>query len=151
MLKLVTSTVLTKLLDPEPDPDPNSNPNQEQKFRIRYRLKKLGSSRIRIRNTDMQAKTRTTKNNRQHTAGSTDINRDPTDKNTDTGKETDPVMGKEHRHGHCREELQRINYKKPSALKAYVNQIPYCWEYSILNTFLIFNKKKIHISDNSFK
>ncbi len=44
-IKLLTSTVLIKLLDPEPDP------NQEQKFRIRirFRLKKLGSSRIRIR------------------------------------------------------------------------------------------------------
>ncbi len=56
-IKLLTSTVLIKLLDPEPDPDPNSdpdpNPNPEQKFRIRirirFRLKKLGSSRIRIR------------------------------------------------------------------------------------------------------
>ncbi len=54
-IKLLTSTVLIKLLDPEPDSDPN--PNQEQKFRIRFRLKKLGSSwirvriRIRIRNT----------------------------------------------------------------------------------------------------
>jgi hypothetical protein len=48
-IKLLTSTLLIKLLDPEPDP----NPNQEQKFRIRirFRLKKLGSSRIRIRNT----------------------------------------------------------------------------------------------------
>ncbi len=56
-IKLLTSTVLIKLLDPETDPDPNSdpnpNPNPEQKFRIRIRirfwLKKLGSSRIRIR------------------------------------------------------------------------------------------------------
>ncbi len=50
-IKLITSTVLIKLLDPDPNSDPN--PNQEQKFwiRIRFRLKKLGSSRIRIRNT----------------------------------------------------------------------------------------------------
>jgi hypothetical protein len=50
-IKLLTSTVLIKLLDPEPDPnsDPDPNPNQERKFRIRFRLKKLGSSRIRIR------------------------------------------------------------------------------------------------------
>ncbi len=48
-IKLLTSTVLIKLLDPDPNSDPNAN--QEQKFRIRFRLKKLGSSRIRIRNT----------------------------------------------------------------------------------------------------
>jgi hypothetical protein len=48
-IKLLTCTVLIKLLDPEPDP----NPNQEQKIRIRirFRLKRLGSSRIRIRDT----------------------------------------------------------------------------------------------------
>ncbi len=52
-IKLLTNTVLIKLLgpepDPNPDPDPNPNPNQEQKSRIRFRLKKLRSSRIRIR------------------------------------------------------------------------------------------------------
>jgi hypothetical protein len=37
-IKLLTSTVLIKLLDPEPDP----NPNQEQKFRIRIQQKKFG-------------------------------------------------------------------------------------------------------------
>jgi hypothetical protein len=43
-IKLLTSTVLIKLLDLDP------NPNQEQKFQIRIRQKKkLGSSRIRIR------------------------------------------------------------------------------------------------------
>jgi hypothetical protein len=40
-IKLLTSTVLIKLLDPEPDPNP------EQIFRIRQ--KELGSSRIQIR------------------------------------------------------------------------------------------------------
>ncbi len=53
-IKLLTSTVpvptvLINLLDPEPDPDPN--PDQERKFRIRIQQKRLGSSRIRIRNT----------------------------------------------------------------------------------------------------
>ncbi len=42
-IKLLTSTVLIKLLDPEPDPE------QKFRIRIRFRLKKLGSSRIRIR------------------------------------------------------------------------------------------------------
>ncbi len=38
-IKLLTSTVIIKLLDPE----------QKFRIRIRFRLKKLGSSRIRIR------------------------------------------------------------------------------------------------------
>ncbi len=43
-VKLLTSTELIKLLDPEPDLNPNLN--QEQKFRIRIgiRQKMLGSS-----------------------------------------------------------------------------------------------------------
>ena len=47
-IKLLTSTVLIKLLDPEPDLTA-PNPNEEQKFQIWNRQKKLGSSQIRIR------------------------------------------------------------------------------------------------------
>jgi hypothetical protein len=47
-----TITIFIKLLDPEPDLNPVPDPNQEEIFRIRIRQKKLGSSRIRIRNTD---------------------------------------------------------------------------------------------------
>ncbi len=72
-IKLLTSTVLNKLLDPEPDPNSDPNPNQEQKFRIRIRfqLKKLGSSRIRIRiririrNTDRKVNRFNTKGKQQ--------------------------------------------------------------------------------------
>jgi hypothetical protein len=47
-IKLLTSIVLIKLLDPELDPNlnPEPNPNQEQKFRIRQKKLGFGSATL---------------------------------------------------------------------------------------------------------
>ncbi len=49
LIKLLPSTVLFKLLDPETDPNSNPYQDQEQKFRIRQK-----KARIRMRNTGYQ-------------------------------------------------------------------------------------------------